>query len=230
MSELREYYRRRAAEYDRIYEKPERQDDLRRLEEWVTDWVRDRRVLELACGTGWWTRVIAGSAASVTATDANDEVLAIARERDYARPVEFALADAFSPPAAPGRFDTVVAAFWVSHLPLDGILPFLDSVDDCLQPGGRVVLLDNRFVEGSSTPIARHDEAGNTYQKRALADGSGFEVMKNFFDARSIARRTAGPARAPDSRQLPHFWALAYDLVPPGPPRDGRANDERGHS
>ena len=36
-----EYYRRRAASYERIYARPERQADLREL--------------ELACGTGWWT-------------------------------------------------------------------------------------------------------------------------------------------------------------------------------
>ena len=37
MSGLREYYRRRAAEYDRIYEKPERQADLRNLQRFVRE-------------------------------------------------------------------------------------------------------------------------------------------------------------------------------------------------
>jgi SAM-dependent methyltransferase len=217
MSDLREYYARRAAEYDRIYAKPERQDDLRRLAAWVGEWVAGRRVLELACGTGWWTRVIAETAASVTATDVNDEVLAVAKTREYARPVRFRRADAFDPPAAPGEYDAVVAAFWVSHLALSALGPFLDSVDDCLEPGGRVVLLDNRYVEGSSTPVSRRDADGNTYQNRRLDTGATYEVLKNFFDARSIDVRTALPGRERDARELPHFWALAYDLRPPDP-------------
>ncbi|MBZ0268751.1 class I SAM-dependent methyltransferase [bacterium] len=228
MSDLREYYAQRAAEYDRIYAKPERQEDLRELSRWVAEWVAGRRVLELACGTGWWTRVIAESAASVTATDVNDEVLAIAKARDYAKPVRFRRADAFDPPAAPGEFDAIVAAFWVSHLPLSGLGPFLDSVDDCLEPGGRVVLLDNRYVEGSSTPVARRDADGNTYQIRQLDTGATCEVMKNFFDARGIDLRAAAPRRERDARELPHFWALAYDLLPPE--RGGTSSGARGNA
>ena len=37
------------------------------------------KVFEVACGTGYWTEVLARSAASVFATDINDEVLAVAR-------------------------------------------------------------------------------------------------------------------------------------------------------
>lgn len=215
MSDFREYYARRAAEYDRIYAKPERRGDLGELSRWVAERVEGRRVLELACGTGWWTRVLAETAASVTATDVNDEVLEIAAGREYAQPVRFRRADAFDPPAAAGEYDAIVAAFWISHLPLSGLGPFLDSVDDCLEPGGRVVLLDNRYVEGSSTPVSRTDAEGNTYQLRGLDSGATYEVMKNFFDARSISARAAGPRRDPVARELPHFWALAYDLRPP---------------
>ena len=225
MSGLREYYARRAAEYDRVYAKPERQDDLHELARWVAEWAEGRRVLELACGTGWWTRVIAETAASVTATDVNDEMLEIAAGRGYAQPVRLRRADAFDPPAGAGEYDAIVAAFWISHLPLSGIGPFLDGVDDCLEPGGRVVLLDNRYVEGSSTPISRTDAEGNTYQLRRLDSGATCEVMKNFFDARSIDARTAAPVRDRDARELPHFWALAYDLRPPERGGEGARGD-----
>jgi len=49
MSDILEYYARRAADYDRIYEKPERQDDLRRLESLLVEWLAGRNVLEVAC-------------------------------------------------------------------------------------------------------------------------------------------------------------------------------------
>lgn len=215
MTGLVEYYGRRAAEYDRIYAKPERQEDLRALQRDVAEAVRERRVLELACGTGWWTRVLAGTAENVVATDAGDEVLEIARRREYAGSVEIRRADAFTPESIDGDFDTIVAAFWVSHLRRDALGPFLDTVDDRLPTGGRVVLLDNRYVEGSSTPVSRRDDAGNTYQNRRLADGSEYEVMKNFFRARELRVHLETPGRVPRVRELAYFWIATYDLVAP---------------
>ena len=42
------------------------------------------------------------------------------------------------------------------------------------------MFIDNAYVEGSSTPISRTDEQGDTYQMRRLDDGSRHEVLKNF--------------------------------------------------
>ena len=52
---LQSYYAQRATEYERIYLKPERQAELRALEAWLPSVFAGRRVLEIACGTGWWT-------------------------------------------------------------------------------------------------------------------------------------------------------------------------------
>ena len=79
MDKLADYYAKRAAEYERIYAKPERQADLAALRQRMRRLFAGRKVLELACGTGYWTDVIAGSAAQVTALDLNEEVLEIGR-------------------------------------------------------------------------------------------------------------------------------------------------------
>ena len=52
-TDLRAYYARRAREYEAIYQKPERQADLRALEAGLPGVFTGRRVLEIACGTGW---------------------------------------------------------------------------------------------------------------------------------------------------------------------------------
>ncbi len=52
-ADLADYYRRRAASYERVYHKPERQADLRAMEAWVRERFVGRRVLEIACGTGF---------------------------------------------------------------------------------------------------------------------------------------------------------------------------------
>ena len=56
---LGEYYRQRAAEYDEVYRKPERQADLARLRQLLPPLVAGKRVLEIAAGTGYWTEVLA---------------------------------------------------------------------------------------------------------------------------------------------------------------------------
>jgi hypothetical protein len=51
--DLQTYYRLRAPEYDRLYERPERQDDIGAIADWLATGVVGRRVLELAAGTGY---------------------------------------------------------------------------------------------------------------------------------------------------------------------------------
>src|SRR5712692_10327984 len=60
--EMREYYARRAVEYERVYAKPERQDDLARLRRLLQADLAGHDVLEIACGTGYWTTAIAETA------------------------------------------------------------------------------------------------------------------------------------------------------------------------
>ena len=76
---MADYYARRALSYERIYHKPERQADLRRLEAMLPGRLEGRRVLEIACGTGWWTAHGATRSASWLATDLNPETMAVAR-------------------------------------------------------------------------------------------------------------------------------------------------------
>jgi len=53
------------------------------------------------------------------------------------------------------------------------------------------VFFDNRYVEGSSTPISRRDAQGNTYQARKLDNGSAHEVLKNFPTERELIERAS---------------------------------------
>ncbi len=212
--DLRAYYAARAAEYERIYAKPERQADLARLHALVPAHFAGRRVLEIACGTGYWTSLVAPVAAAVTATDATAEVLEIARTKPLpAGRVEFRLADAYALDAVPGRFDAAFAGFWWSHVPRQDLRRFLAGLHRRLEPGARVVLLDNRYVEGSSTPLARTDGDGNTYQRRRLEDGTEHEVLKNFPPAPEVRREiaAAGGGRV-ELLELPYYWVASYEV------------------
>ncbi len=155
---MQEYYARRAPEYEDIYSKPERQPELRLLREWVSSQVRGRRVLEVACGTGYWTAVAAASARSIAAYDINDSTLDIARAKQLGAHVRLALGDAYAP--EPGRHDCALACFWWSHVPKPRIAAFVGALlAAAVEPGALLLLIDNAFAGGSSTPITRTDAA-----------------------------------------------------------------------
>ena len=217
------YYAQRAAEYERIYAKPERQADLQALRNRVAQLFSGRTLLELACGTGWWTELIAPHAREVTAIDANEEVLAIARAKTYPpQRVGFARGDAYAPPdrsALQRRpHDALFAGFWWSHVPLARLDAFLAGAVQAVAPGALMVFLDNRYVEGSSTPIARSDAEGNTWQQRRLADGSSHEVLKNFPGQSELIGRAARCGSRVQVELLQHYWLLTFYADGPGPP------------
>jgi ubiquinone/menaquinone biosynthesis C-methylase UbiE len=212
-SSMVNYYAGRALEYERIYHKPERQDDLRRLRDFVERAFAGAHVFEAACGTGYWTEIVARSAASVVATDINEEVLAVARSKsiDPGKAV-FRREDGYALPILPSGFDAGLAAFWWSHIPKARINGFLRGFHRVLSPGARVVFMDNVYVEGSSTPISRADENGDTYQMRSLDDGSRHEVLKNFPAESELRAAVEGLAADAQVEFLPYYWILSYRL------------------
>jgi ubiquinone/menaquinone biosynthesis C-methylase UbiE len=180
-SDLLAYYAARANEYEKVYAKPERQADLRDLHQRMPAYFIDRSVLEIACGTGYWTRLLAARARTITAIDASPEVLAVARtHQPAAHPATFVVADAFALDAVAGSFNAAFVGFWWSHVRQADLPRFLTGLHRRLQPGSLVVVLDNKYVEGSNSPITRTDAEGNTYQRRQLERGTTHEVLKNF--------------------------------------------------
>lgn len=214
-----DYYSKRAREYERIYHKPERQADIAHLREHLCQALAGRRVLEVACGTGFWTAVIANSVHSIYATDASEEVLEIGRSKqiDPAR-VTFAYGDAYQPLVPKCEFDAGLAMFWWSHIPHARLTSFVESFHAALQPGAQVVLADNRFVEGSSTSVSRTDAEGNTYQLRRLDDGSTHEVLKNFPSADDLQRVFAPFAERLEIALFDYFWCATYQTKAPSAP------------
>ncbi len=173
-----------------------------------------RRVLEVACGTGWWTPHGARDAASWLATDLNPETLAIARTKALPACVRLAEHDAWGlHTLGAQRFDGAFAGFWWSHVERARLAGWLDQLHACLLPGARVACIDNRFVPGSSTPIARTDAAGDSWQLRPLDDGSVHEVLKNFPSRDEALAVLDAHARDVEWIEHPHYWVLSYALA-----------------
>jgi SAM-dependent methyltransferase len=212
-AEMRAYYAARAPYYDAVYLKPERAKDIAFLFDYLPAVFAGRSVLEVACGTGYWTQHIAGTAARLVATDTAAEPLAFARLRPNAERVDFRLEDAYRLPADLGRFDAAFAGLWFSHVPIESRVAFVRSLHARLQVQAKVVFIDNSEVQCREWPIAETDAHGNTYQQRRLRDGSVHRVLKNFPGEAELLQCLSPFASRLFYRQLENFWLLEYEVA-----------------
>jgi SAM-dependent methyltransferase len=198
------YYRARAAEYDEEYAGRADWDAL------IGPLPIGGDVLELACGTGRWTPLLAARSRSVTAVDAAPEMIAIARQRVTGLPVEFVTADLFTwHPAR--RYDTVFFAFWISHVPAARFAAFWSVVGAALKPDGRACFLDTDqrvqpeedVLPGQSAPAVR----------RRLNDGREYRVVKLFYTPEDLTTRLAELGWAAEIHQASN-WLLAGTAMP----------------
>lgn len=225
-----EYYRARAGEYDDWWLRTGRYDrgpeanaswfaEIETLENVLERFAPTGAVLELACGTGLWTRHLVGHAQTVTAVDAAPEVLALNRARiDRMRsgpgrpglaPVRYVQADLFEwePPA--GAFDACVFAFWLSHVPEDRFEWFWAMVARALAPGGRVLVFDSaRNVRSKASDHVMPAE-GASVERRRLDDGREFEVVKRYYEPAALQERLAGLGWECTARSTGEFFICA---------------------
>lgn len=204
------YYRARAGEYDEWFLRTGRYDrGPAHRAEWLAEvatveaGLREAgprgHALELACGTGLWTRHLVAHAARVTAVDGSPEVIALNRERLGSGRVDYVVADIFAWRAA-RAFDFVLFAFWMSHVPPSRFEAFWSLVGRALRPGGRVFFVDSLAEQGATArDQAPLDDSGLV--RRRLNDGREFDIVKVYYEPASLERRLrtlgwAGTVRA----------------------------------
>jgi SAM-dependent methyltransferase len=185
LAEQKRYYAARAPEYDdwwfrrgRYVDDPAQARrwlaDVSELEEGLRRFGPRGSVLELAAGTGIWTRRLVPAAERVVAVDANAETLALNTPA-----AELVQADIFEW-RPQERFDVVFFSFWLSHVPEARFDEFWALVRSALAPEGRVFLIDSGPQE---------TEPGDERQVRQLADGREFRIVKRFWQPGELAER-----------------------------------------
>lgn len=212
-TDLVAYYKARASEYEKIYLKPEREDELAKATDTLQTIFAGKEVFEIACGTGYWTERIALTAAAIMATDINEEVIKIASQKNYPEGnVQFAGVDFFNY-TAPAKYESLFGGFIISHILLQQADHFISTINSFVQPGGTVVLMDNNYVGGSSLPVDETDEFGNTYQIRRLDDGSRHKVLKNFTGEIFLRDKLAGKANNIRFHNQNYYWMVEYSVA-----------------
>jgi SAM-dependent methyltransferase len=173
-----DYYRRRASEYDETSSPPPRHPLAafgEEIERALNAFKPTGDVLEIASGTGVWTRLLLAHASSVTALDAAPEMHQQSRRKLGGDPrVRYIEDDVLSLWEPDKSYDVVFFANWLSHVPPAKFDRFWETVSNALEPSGRVFLVDEgegawryedlreEFITGNPTPVVA----------RSLPDGA----------------------------------------------------------
>jgi 2-polyprenyl-3-methyl-5-hydroxy-6-metoxy-1,4-benzoquinol methylase len=208
------YYNDRAKEYDKVYLNPLEQDDLSVSSSIFQTLFAQKTVLEIACGTGYWTEQMAKTAHSIHATDINEQLIDMARERPIQGNVTFEIADMYSL-ASSQKYDAVFGGFIWSHILLQDLDLLLDKLQSHLKSNGVIAFMDSNCVEGTNhdiKKISKTDEFGNTYQIRNLENGSTHLVLKNFPTKDFLHQKLSRISSEIDYKQLEYYWIVSCKI------------------
>lgn len=210
------YYDARASAYEDFWHRrgdyalpPEQErawhDDAARTLAFVHDRAHGE-TLELAAGTGIFTRVLARAATSVHAVDASPAMLAMNRRvLPAGAPVRYEQADLFTW-APDHRYDTVFFGFWLSHVPEAEWSRFWGVVGRCLKPNGHVVLVDSRPLPGR--------DASDVRTETRTVGGRGYRIVKRYWTPDALTAALARSGWSADLDSGEHHLMLRGTVRP----------------
>ncbi|MBX5328665.1 MAG: class I SAM-dependent methyltransferase [Candidatus Bathyarchaeota archaeon] len=214
---MEKYYRRRAEEYEEIYHRddPVRREELQILASVLRKTLKGRKVLEIACGTGYWTQILSKTAHSIVAIDFAQEMLEIAKRKHYECPVSFCKEDAYALAFKESAFNGGLANFWFSHIPKSKIDRFMQGFHRILQSGSKVFIADNVYVPGVGGTLVLRKGEEDTYKLRKLKNGSEHLILKNYFSSEELVEIFSKYDSGFDRKSVFYgkcFWCVTYQV------------------
>jgi ubiquinone/menaquinone biosynthesis C-methylase UbiE len=188
------YYDERASEYEEAYvlgtgtasiPDPEvfrREASL--LTRMVEHFARGRLV-DLACGTGYWLPHYVAGCSSITLIDQAPRMLQECRKKiaslDALDRVTIVQDDVLEHSFQPRAFDSALVGFLISHLTDVEEPQLFERLKTILDADGRFLILDSAW-----SPERARVNRKTERQERRLNDGSRFEVYKRYIDRQDV--------------------------------------------
>lgn len=139
--------------------------------------LRGRSVIDLACGEGFYTRLIKRAGAEkVLGVDVSSEMVALARKSEEAEPlgIEYVVSPVESMGPL-GRFDVASAAFLLNNaVTVEVLATMCRAIAGNLAPGGRLVATNSQFSEYPGVDFARYGMTSDCESNPA--DGSPYRL------------------------------------------------------
>ena len=188
------YYDERASEYEEAYVlgtgtasivDPEvfRREALL-LTQMVEHFARGRLV-DLACGTGYWLPYYVAGCSSVTLIDQAPRMLQECRKKiaslDALDRITIVQDDVLEHSFRPRAFDSALVGFLISHLTDEEEQQLFERLKTMLDTDGRFLILDSAW-----SPERARFNRKTERQERRLNDGSRFEIYKRYIDRQDV--------------------------------------------
>lgn len=211
---LKEYYSKRAEEYDVVYHRqiPVRLKEQKFIGNEIKKIFKKKYVLELACGTGYWTQYLVGSAKKVLASDISLEMLEIASNRITDPVFQFLLGDAYTPPVSVPSFSGAMANFWFSHVPKKQIKEFLTLLHKSVTPNSPILFTDGVYREELGGILIKKEGSEDTWKRRKLENKEEFDILKNYYSKEELEELFSPYSDNIKVIYMTHFWVVTYRL------------------
>ena len=199
IQEQLEYYRARAREYDQWWLREGRYDrgsdanarwfaESEQVRSALAEFSPTGRILELACGTGIWSKELFPTASELTLVDGSHEMLELAQHRLQSASTRYIKADLFDW-SFDEEFDVVFFSFWLSHIPPTRFESFWALVASLLAPRGRIFFVDSLHEQTSTATDHRLPSVEATTLRRRLNGGREFQIYKIYYDVHGLEDR-----------------------------------------
>lgn len=223
LAEQQSYYRQRADQYDDWWFRRSRHDrgaddnaqwlaDVAALERWFAGLGTLGDTLELAGGTGLWTRHLAPACSSLRVVDGAPETLEINRARTAEVLVDYQVADIFAY-EPDQRFDTIFFSFWISHVPNARWAHFWAQLSRWMKPGGRAIFIDNARLAMPRESHAISMIEGEPVNIRTIDGADRHRIIKHFFTADELRGRIADCGWTASVAQTHKFFLYGKAVV-----------------
>ena len=144
------------------------------------------RIIDLACGTGYWLPHYAQRCSSITLFDQSEKMLNECRKKvlsaDIIDRCAIVRGDFFDYPFSGDAYDSALVGFFLSHLTEAQEELLFTGLKKMLGASGRFLILDSAWSAERSRFNAKVER-----QQRRLNDGTLFEIYKRYFTQEDIA-------------------------------------------
>lgn len=187
---MKTYYDVRAPWHDQYmsYQSNEQMETLQKpIIELFQHELANKTVLEIACGTGNWTGILAKRAKHITAVDSSPQSIILAQKKlNRFKNIDFIETDIFNAHNLLQKYDFIFSADFFSHVPMELISKFIEIVRSISSNDTKLITVDmvsNNYFEQEPNYT---DNNGNRVSTRELPNGEQFEVIKNFFTEKRL--------------------------------------------
>lgn len=211
------YYRDRAKEYEEIYSwrDPYRQKEQNLMEKEIKEFLINSEIIDVGCGTGYWTQKVSEVAKSIIGIDINQSVLDIAYSKKYHCPTEFKIMDAYKLTNFNKYFSGALVTFWLSHVKKEDLNIWINNLHSILKNGAHVFFSDNNYIKDISGELITKQGDSNTYRLRTLNDGRKYLIVKNYYTLEEILQIFKKHTKGIKKENIFYgncFWWIKYTL------------------